>query len=69
MIPVLLRCSSQVDDVVDLLDPRTLLFDGNRKIIGRAAKHVLPRCLDPRANRRILTYRLHIGGNLVAQIH
>jgi hypothetical protein len=54
---LLFRRISQIDDAADLLNARSLPFDGSRKFIGRAAEDVLPASLDPGTNRGIASYR------------
>ena len=55
---VLFRRISQIDDAADLLNARSLPFDGRRKFIGCAAEDVLPASLDPGTNRGIASYCL-----------
>ena len=64
---VLFRRISQIDDAADLLNARSLPFDGSGKFIGRAAKHLLPARLDPGTNQGIAGNGAHVRGNPIAQ--
>src|SRR6267378_2881267 len=64
---VLFRRISQIDDATDLLNARSLPFDGSGQFIGRAAEDALPARLNPGTNRGIAGHRLHVDGNPVAE--